>query len=428
VGGVVALGGASLARGDAAAAAPPLRVLRDLTPGGAVPGRNLSTTNEPCAARAGWTIVVTGNWFAAVSTDDGNSFRFLDPFSFFPPAGLGFCCDQSVVYDPSRDLFIWLLLYQSDGGGNTLRIATARSADVAADRWAYHDFTPPDLGLAQRRTLDFPQMALSAHALFVTLNVLDARLRRLRRTAIVRLPLDDLAGDARPPVAVFTAGNGRAFAPVQGASETMYWVAAKRHNPRLRLYRWPDGGIPERFARVRVRRGGRRLARCPGPDGRDWCGASDDRVLAAWVARGVLGFLWNAPAGHGHRRPYVRGVRLDEASGRLLDRPVLASPSYAVQYPSLGVNVDGDVAGVVAFGGGALFPGIALIAWNEATQGFDFQEAVEGSAGPVQNRWGDFFCARPDHPGGRSWVMAAHVVEGDAVEPHVLRVALDSPP
>ena len=404
--------------------------MRDLDLGSDVPARNKSTTTEPCAAKSGRTVVVTGNWFAAVSNDGGASFRFLDPFSFFPGVGDGFCCDQSVVYDPSRDLFAWTLLYRRDAGGNTLRVAIARGADaVAADAWVYQDLTAADLGLGKRSVLDFPQLAVSGNALFVTVNVLTPKLLRLARTAIVRLALDDLASRIPAPFEVYAAGNRRAFAATQGAASTMYFVGAKPGAADLPLYRWPDGGRPRRLARLRVRRGARRQARCPGPDGHDWCGDSDDRVLGAWVARGVLGFMWNAPADRTHPFPYVRSVRVDEGSGSVLDQPEVSSTQYAIQYPAVGVNVRGDVAGVVAFGGGSRAPGIAALAWNDgsATPGWDFREVVAGSNGPETNRWGDFFCARPDYPAGEGWVLAAQVLDGgptgEFVRPHLVEIS-----
>jgi len=429
---MVAAGGATVAGGQSFEASR-LAVLGDVVLGAAIPTLNKSTTAEPCVARNGRTTMVVGNWFAAVSSDDGASFRFLDPFSFLPPVGLGFCCDQSILYEPTRDLFVWVLLYQSDRGGNALRVATARGADaVAQERWEHHDFVAADLGLKRRRVLDFPQMAASGSAIFLTVNVVNAHMSRFTRTAIVRLPLDDLAAGVRPNYEVFTAGNGKAFAPVQGAGSIMYWVGAAPGASKLQIYRWSDGSRPQRFARARVRRGARHLARCPGPDGRDWCGDSDDRVLGAWVARGVLGFMWNAPQDRTHPYPYVRGVRVDETTGRVLDQPEMSSTAYALQYPGVGVNDRGDVAGVVAFGGGSRVPGIAIFSWNDTASGWNVEEVVEGTSGPVENRWGDFFCVRPDDPDRSTWVMSAHVLRGgptgEFVEPHVLSVGLAADP
>jgi hypothetical protein len=83
---------------------------------------------------------------------------------------------------------------------------------------------------------------------------------------------------------------------------------------------------------------------------------------------------------------------------------------------------------VVAFGGGSRVPGIAIFSWNDTASGWNVQEVVEGTSGPVENRWGDFFCVRPDDPDRSTWVMSAHVLRGgptgEFVEPHVLWVGL----
>src|SRR5262249_56906961 len=107
-------------------------------------------------------------------------------------------------------------------------IAAARgAAAVAANDWVYQDIRATDLGLGRRGVLDFPQMALSANALFVTVNVLTPKLLRLAHTAIIRLALDDLATGAPAPFESYTAGNRRAFAAAQGAAGTMDFVGSE---------------------------------------------------------------------------------------------------------------------------------------------------------------------------------------------------------
>ena len=53
------------------------------------------------------------------------------------PAGLVFCCDQDTIYDPSRDLFIWGLMYSNNGLTQTAeKIAVAHGASgVASGTW-----------------------------------------------------------------------------------------------------------------------------------------------------------------------------------------------------------------------------------------------------------------------------------------------------
>src|SRR5689334_16704583 len=60
-----------------------------------------STVGEPSLAVNGDVVFYTGNWYAALSTNGGQNFSFIDPSAEFPdanPPGTGFCCDQVVHY------------------------------------------------------------------------------------------------------------------------------------------------------------------------------------------------------------------------------------------------------------------------------------------------------------------------------------------
>jgi hypothetical protein len=71
-----------------------------------------SNVGEPSVSINRNVVVYTGNWYAALSVNGGQTFQFMDPFRDFPaPDGLGFCCDQVVNYLPSIDTFVWLMRY-----------------------------------------------------------------------------------------------------------------------------------------------------------------------------------------------------------------------------------------------------------------------------------------------------------------------------
>src|SRR5262249_55526211 len=75
------------------------------------PGASTSFVAETQAATNGPIVFYSANWFASFSTDGGASFTFVDPYTQFDPLDGGFCCDQTVTYDPTRDLMIWQLQY-----------------------------------------------------------------------------------------------------------------------------------------------------------------------------------------------------------------------------------------------------------------------------------------------------------------------------
>src|SRR2546425_11491533 len=62
-----------------------------------------SLVDEPSVANKGPIVFYTGNHYAARSSDGGFSWSSVDPFGDMSD----FCCDQDVIYVPSRSLFIW---------------------------------------------------------------------------------------------------------------------------------------------------------------------------------------------------------------------------------------------------------------------------------------------------------------------------------
>ena len=78
-------------------------------------GGQTSTVGEPSVANNGREILLTGNWYATRSLDGGASWAHMSPFNFLPPVDGGFCCDQTIIYDRSRDLLFWVLQYLVDG-------------------------------------------------------------------------------------------------------------------------------------------------------------------------------------------------------------------------------------------------------------------------------------------------------------------------
>jgi hypothetical protein len=78
-------------------------------------GCGLSSINEPSAANSGTHVVETSNWDLAYSNNGGATFLHLNPYAF----SSGFCCDQQVVYNADRDVFILLQLdFAGEGNAN----------------------------------------------------------------------------------------------------------------------------------------------------------------------------------------------------------------------------------------------------------------------------------------------------------------------
>ena len=104
-----------------------------------------STVGEPTVGVGGQGIFVAGNWYASRSTNSGASWVHVDPFTSLPSAAGGFCCDQVVLHDSTRGLWIWILQYSQQGTANVFRLAACHDADFATGGWYWWDIAPTTL-------------------------------------------------------------------------------------------------------------------------------------------------------------------------------------------------------------------------------------------------------------------------------------------
>src|SRR5258708_28016457 len=110
------------------------------------PAQSQTSANvgEPSAAINGNVVFYTGNWYAAMSSDGGKTFLYVDPRTTqqgSDPAGVTFCCDQIVHYIPSIDTFVLLLQYSPKEGNNIQRLDFATTAQLATTSWPIFDIT-----------------------------------------------------------------------------------------------------------------------------------------------------------------------------------------------------------------------------------------------------------------------------------------------
>ncbi|MBI4493220.1 MAG: IPT/TIG domain-containing protein [Chloroflexi bacterium] len=383
-----------------------------------------STVHEPSVAANGNTIFYTANWYAALSTDGGQSFSFVSPFAGFPADYGGFCCDQVALYEPSRDLTIWEMLYIPDSlGNNTLRIAVARGqAGLASNTWSYWDVTAQQAGFSSGTWLDYPHLALGSNYLYLTSNVFDSYDYYVG-SVIFRFPLDALATPGGPlPYAYYAVGDsGDTFTPAAGATTTAYWA---RHltTTRLRVYAWPEGGSVT-FADVPHAAFVDDYMVCMTPDGTNMCGRNDARVKAGWVAGGELGFMWDVAQGTGglgiFPYPYVHVVRIDRTSMAPIDEPIIWNSAFAWAYPGLGVNGRGHLGLSLAYGGGAAYPSSYVFVRDDLSPtSWQPLKVRTGTNGPGGNNWGDYLTVRAASGNGNTWVGTAYTLQGSCPGPY----------
>jgi len=430
-----------------------------------------STTNEPSLASNGRVVFWTQNWFAGFSGDRGQTFTYINPYDNFPADGTndavngGFCCDQIAYYERTRALTFWLLQYNPDNNTNTDRLCVAGSqSDVLNNNWLIYDFTPANFGFTTPPTgasgfwLDFPDMAVSDNFLYLTTNIF---LRVLPNptnpcagtcppgacpasctggctnpcgsiaAVIARIPLSELAQGGEIHPQFYTDANFT-FRPTQGAHGTMYW-GAHISNTQIRIYRWAESSNQVLFDNVNHNAFNTGAMTAPSPDGTDFAAfpANDTRIRAAWVANGVIGFMWNAPQSTppatGFPFPHVWVMRFNENNRTLIDQSQIWNTVEAFLYPSVAVNDRGHLGGTIAAGGGATFFPRAL-AWmaddfNGGTIAPLESVAFTGNPtnGPAGNRWGDYLSSRVNVPYGNTWVASGYALVGGTGNANVVQ-------
>ena len=390
--------------------------------GATIKANTSGLTGEPTLANSGPIVFATGNWWAAISSDGGQNFSFISPYTQFPASFGGFCCDQMAVYDPSRDIFIWTLQYSSSGpaggGQNLFRVAVARPSDAVQGNWWYYDFNS-----AVNTEWDFPGLCLSNDFAYYFTNRGTFNSGSVNDSFLFRFPLDPLsiaAGFSYNSIDFGANGIGNLSWRCANGSRDILYFAAHNTTSQVRIMRWAENSGSLFWDDVNLSVAWPNATRaCPTPDGRDWCGFDDGRIKAGWVGRNKIGFLWNASAGSGFLVPYVEGVRVVESTRAYLDRPLMWNSTLAFQYPAAAVNARGDVGVGVHASSSSTYPAFLLGIDDDFSRdagfgppGWELVYARIGTQGPNTNRWGDYFSVQPSMPGGLGWTATGTTMQG----------------
>jgi hypothetical protein len=419
-----------------------LTMLQSATLDSSATSGQTGVTDDPSVVNVGNDIFFTGNFYAALSTDGGNSFSYIDPYTVFPNSYNGFCCDQQVIYLPSVNLVVWALLYLQDGSGNNaVRVAiTDGSAGLESGNWTYFDFTdesPPPSCLTNPGgancpqipggtgvAFDYPQLAYSANDFYLTAN-LGTNSVPYQESIIFRCPLTDLAAHSVNNCDSYFNATGfdgtDAFTPVAtaGSSGTMYWADHADYS-NLTVYAWPEGQPWTSIVQSTVPHSTYPTNyTCTSPDGNNLCQGEPfwSPVHGGWLNGNVLAFQWDAGAGTGglgtFPYPYIHVVEINASTMQLIDEPIIWSSSLAYAYGGSGINQSGGVAMSVAYSGPLSYPGAALMIRDNRNPGFWQPVNVrEGTSGPPSGLdWGDYLSAAPGSD-GQSWVAASYILQG----------------
>jgi hypothetical protein len=389
--------GAMAMAAPAAAAAQPITVHHKVQLSDVATADTASHVCEPSGAVNANVAFVTGNWFASLSTDGGNTFRYVNPYKAFPdPVGSGFCCDQVVLFGPAYDRFFWLLQYtENNKGENVQRIAYASTQNVAAGQWRFFDVSSASLGL-KGCWLDFPDLALGKTRLYMTTNAFKGN--SWSGTAIVRVSLDKLLSGTVVAQKIVTKDVFN-FRMAQNCDTTAFW-GTHVTNSRMRIYAWKDNSSAPTTFDVNIPTWSRNTPyQSITPDGRNWLERVDGRVVAATLAGNELWLGWTAGAGGVNARPnpYVQIARINTTTRQLIESINLWDPDHAICCPAFATDSNGEVGVSYSVGGQTRFPAhvVGYLTGN-STHAVTF----EGQRSPNDKKWGDYLAVRRCHPAG----------------------------
>lgn len=362
--------------------------------------RTASNVGEPSVSMNGDVVFYTGNWYAAISVDGGNTFQFIDPNSMAQaddPPNVTFCCDQVVNYMPSIDTFVWLMQYGPTDGNNIQRLAFAKTDAVKQGQWQIFDITTAMLEIPGF-FMDFPDLAVGANFLYVTTNCFGADNQTVG-SAVIRIPLSSIA-DGKPTVEKFVSMELFSFRVAQNCGETAYF-AAHRDTSTLAVSSWPEDQAQPTSQDIGVARWiGTNGYISRTPDGRRWLDRSDPRITGATLAGSELWFAWGVDADSNHRpKPFVQLARINVADMSLIEDVNLFDTDSAICYAGLATNANNEI-GVSYMIGGAVFPShvVGLLSGNRTSI-----LCGKGDRGPLPDNqghfdWGDYLTTRPIFP------------------------------
>jgi hypothetical protein len=389
-----------------------------------------SFVGEPSLGIHDRQILFTGNWYVARSVDRGATWEGFDPGDYFPHnPPTRFCCDQSVLYVPEHDVFVWLLQYKRSAQNNTLRIAVKRgSTPLDEGEWFTWDLSPTDVDEGwTKEWFDYNHLAATDRHLFIGSNVFGLGGKDVFRSVVIRISFAALSRsidhDDSLELSFLAESDSGPFRCTLGARGTMY-IAGQRDTQSLRIFAWPDEDDHPTVREIAVSEwvdgfGG---YSAPGPDGREWMTRTTDRITAAWVAKGHVGFMWSVDRIDDRRPfPYVRAAILDEQTFRVVAEPDIWAREHAYAWPDACPNSDGMVGITIFRGGGSFYPSHAIGVLDDATTTWALSDTIDGTSGPSDKTWGDYLTCRAQSPDGSAWIAAGYTLQGgasvDRVEP-----------
>ncbi|MFO0981387.1 MAG: sialidase family protein [Planctomycetota bacterium] len=369
-----------------------------------------SNVGEPSHAAAGKYIFYTGNWYAARSTDGGTTWSYINPYADMAD----FCCDQEVIYDASRDLFLWYRQGVPDGNGRN-RFRLGASSDGAAT-WCFYDIYTEQVNAGWINTwFDYPHIALGTNFLYIATNRFNSAGFWVE-TDVLAWPLDAIRFCQGFGYNYFGRTDSFTLTPVQGATVIMY-LGSHVDTDTLRIYSWTQGSGSYSWNDINIAAWSgtsRGSAHCPSPDGTDACQRLDDRINGGWVAQGLIGFFWTVREGGGFSYPYVESATFSQQTKAYMGRPYIWNSAFAWIYGYACPDTRGYLGIAAWLSGGGNYPAYYVGIdddFNGSPPGWEVALVEAGNDGPNDNKWGDYNRIRQFGGCQRVWTASGHVLQ-----------------
>jgi hypothetical protein len=380
---------------------------------------------EPSLASSGTVVIVSGNRFGGISTDGGDSFRYIDPNTIFADTDGngnlldgGFCCDQVVQYIPSIDRFVWMALYLPSNcppsgtclfsGVNRLRIAVASPEDASrtglsqnSGVWRIWDLTSAAAALGNN-WMDYPDLAVGDNYLYVSTNVLDDDINL--GTLVARIPLNELRDGNVINLRCYRNGVNHSVRVTQNTGDTAFW-ASHNNTSQTRVFSWAEADQMVYVRDINIAQWPNVAFSSFAPDGTDWLATlaginprsqiigATRRLDELWLAWTTGRDVHTLPVPNSIPYPRIEFVRLDASTFKVIQQDRIWSPDYAYAYPALTTNSSGDVGISFSWGGNLTYPnhGVGILTGSK-----DLVSTTASDA--AQDRWGDYVTVRQQYP------------------------------
>lgn len=383
-----------------------------------------SVVGSPSAAGNGYVVFQTGNWYASLSNDGGKNFRYIDPRTAFKNTYGGFCCNQWVVYDPSRDLFLWALLYAPDANQGDFKLAAATTSQAARGDWTVWNF-PAGNG----QQWEGLQLEVSPSYAYLSVNQFNLAGDTFLTAVVMRVPLDDLLASGALSLDMYTTSN---FAPhlASGTGKIMYF-ASHNSTSQIRIFQWDQLSPTVSVKDVNIPAWTDHGYTCISPDGSNWCGSADGRVQTGWIKDGTVTFMWNAANGGSFLHPYIDAVRLNTSDLSIVPgiqgQPLIYNTSNSFLYPSAVPNGRGDIGLAFYYSNNTtdpnsyVYPSLVGSIWDDFSSpppGWQYYLIAAGKASPTnpdgspRSAWGNYLSTRPFYPDALAWQVGGTVLSG----------------